>query len=82
VVVNLVGITEDPTILNHYLEQLGRVTLFRRVDLHSAERVPGDATGRMRFTARIILSPGYGQPKGPRPAENVTKKPSAEPKAG
>ena len=82
VVVNLVGITEDPTILNHYLEQLGRVTLFRRVDLNSAERIPGDTSGRMRFTARIILQPGYGQPKGPRPAENVTEKPSAEPKAG
>ncbi len=81
VVVNVIGITEDPAILHHYLEQLGRVTLFKRVDLSSAETIPGDAAGRMRFIAKIIVKPGYGQPKGPKPVESVSEK-SADFKAG
>lgn len=78
VVVNIIGITEDPAVLHHYMEQLGNVPLFTRVDLNSAERIPGDTSGRMRFTAKLIVRPGYGQPKGPRPVENVTENSSAD----
>ncbi len=81
VVVNVIGITEDPAILHHYLEQLGEVTLFKRVDLSSAETIPGDAAGRMRFIAKIVVKPGYGQPKGPKPVESVSEK-SADSNAG
>lgn len=82
VVVNIIGITEDPGSLHHYLERLGQVPLFRRVDLNSEERIPGDSASRMRFAVRLIVRPSYGQPKGPRPTENVTEKQSAESKAG
>jgi hypothetical protein len=71
VVVVVCGSTANMAALHTYLEQLGQVPLFLKVEVGAFERVASDAAGRMRFDARLIVRPGYGQPKGPMPAEDT-----------
>jgi Tfp pilus assembly protein PilN len=67
VVVSITGLTQDPAALHVYLAKLNRNHLFTKVTLgtieasHDADR-PGD-----KFSARLIVRPGYGQPGGPEP---------------
>jgi hypothetical protein len=73
IVVKCSGLTDDPAALHSYLEQLSHNTLLAKVEVGSMERVSGDANSRIRFTARIIVQPGYGQSGGPKTAvEKVT----------
>jgi len=65
VAATLTGLTDDPGALHHYLDQLGREPLFAKVNLTSIERVPGDSSGRLRFVARLLVKPGFGQSTGP-----------------
>jgi Tfp pilus assembly protein PilN len=72
VVITITGVTDDPAALHRFLERLNQAVLFSKVDLSSEERINGDSAGRMRFMARLIVKPGYGQPGGPRPTETKT----------
>jgi Tfp pilus assembly protein PilN len=73
IVVKCSGVADDTETLHRYLEQLGHDSLLTKVDEGSIERLPGDANDRIRFTVRIVVRPGYGQPNGPQPAtETVT----------
>ncbi len=65
VVVIVGGVTSDTAALHSYLDTLGRAALFTKIDLSGLEQVPGIADGRMSFTARLTVRPGYGQPDGP-----------------
>jgi hypothetical protein len=72
VVVVIAGTTDNTPALHAYLDQLGRAPLFQKVEVGNMERMTGAAavTGEMQFHARLIVRPGYGQPKGPTPAED------------
>jgi hypothetical protein len=73
IVIQCSGVTDDPAALHGYLEQLGRDSLLDKIDVGSIDRMPSDAADRIRFTLRIIVRSGYGQPNGPKPAgETVT----------
>jgi hypothetical protein len=65
VVVKIEGVTDDPFAVHRYFELLNQVKLFAKVEPDVMQRMPGDAAGRISFSARIILRPGYGQPNGP-----------------
>lgn len=67
IVVKLAGQTDDPLALHRYLEELNRIALFSRVEEGVIERLPGDSNEQIHFAARVIVRPGYGQPKGPMP---------------
>src|SRR5262249_49207978 len=72
VVVIIAGSTDSTPSLHAYLDQLGRVSLFQKVEVGNVERTTtGDAPGKMQFHARLIVRPGYGQPKGPTPTEDA-----------
>jgi hypothetical protein len=73
VVVVIGGTTDNTPALHAYLDQLGRTTLFQKVEVGNMERMTGPTatTGEMQFHARLIVRPGYGQPKGPTPTEDT-----------
>ena len=68
----LSGVTTDTAVLQHYLVALGQAPLFVKVELTSLEANHEEQAGTWRFTARLQVRPGYGQPGGPQPAENKT----------
>jgi Tfp pilus assembly protein PilN len=65
IVVKLSGQTDDPLALHRYLEELNRIVMFSRVEEGVIESLPGDSKNQIHFAARVIVRPGYGQPKGP-----------------
>ncbi|HEY2760174.1 MAG TPA: hypothetical protein VGI75_05510, partial [Pirellulales bacterium] len=65
IIVQLAGQSDDPLAFHRYLEDLGRCKLFMKLEEGGIERVGGDADDRIKFTAKIIVRPGYGQPGGP-----------------
>jgi hypothetical protein len=65
IVVQLAGQSDDPLAFHRYLEDLGRSKLFTKLEEGGLEHVAGDTEDHIRFTARIIIRPGYGQPGGP-----------------
>ncbi len=66
-VLMLTGLTSDTASLQRYLVILGDVKLFVKADLSSMEANSADRPGALRFTARLVVRPGYGQPDGPAP---------------
>jgi hypothetical protein len=64
-VVTLSGVTRDSTVLHRYLGVLGNSDLFLSADLVRIEGDPDALDAALRFEARIVLRPGYGQPGGP-----------------
>jgi hypothetical protein len=70
VVLLISGSTDNTPALHGYFDQLGRAPLFEKVEVGNVERVAGDPAGQMRFSARLLVRPGYGQPKGPIPADD------------
>jgi hypothetical protein len=67
VAVSLKGSAEDVSLVHMYLGRLGKDPLFARVDLMSIDgqqELLGQNKG-CRFTARLVLRPGYGQVDGP-----------------
>ncbi len=65
IVVTVTGATTETAVLHRYLGELGKQRLFSKVQLRSIET---DEAGRQqtRFSAAIVVRPGYGQPDGPR----------------
>jgi Tfp pilus assembly protein PilN len=63
-VVTLSGTMTDPAELHSYLETLAHNRLFTKVALNSIAS-PGADGEAARFSARLIVRPGYGEPGGP-----------------
>jgi len=64
-IVLISGTTTDSAVLHRYLGELNRFELFStaEVDWIEADQSPTD--GRQKFSAMIVVRPGYGQPGGP-----------------
>jgi Tfp pilus assembly protein PilN len=69
-IVLIEGVTVDPAELHAYIGTLSEAELFAHAELTALERADGDSASQARFTARLIVRPGYGQPGGPRPASS------------
>ena len=82
--VELTGSAEDIVALHAYVAQLGQSPLFQSAKLDSLESRPED--GVSTFLVRLVVTPGYGQPGGPkgplRPESAVAAKQSPLPLAG
>lgn len=67
VVVTIKGSAEDVALVHMYLGRLGTDAIFSRVDLMNIDgQDPQQQRGTAcRFTARVVVRPGYGQPNGP-----------------
>lgn len=78
VIVVLSGRTTDSASVHRYLAELGRASLFDKVELDSLESVaPADKDlheGAMAFKAVAVLRPGYGQPGGPTGSINLARR--------
>ena len=63
-VVTIDGQSSESAALHRYLEELGRVDLFSRVELASIENDQASPDEALRFRATLVVRPGYGQPNG------------------
>ncbi len=71
VIVTLKGAAEDVSLVHMYLGSLGKDSLFSRVDLTNIDGQDAQRQGGSgcRFTARLVVRPGYGQPQRSDAAE-------------
>jgi hypothetical protein len=65
IVVKIGGTAEDPVALHRYFEDVSRSFFVAKVDVGTIERIAGDSSGKLHFTARVCVRPCYGQPNGP-----------------
>ncbi len=71
-VVTISGTTTDDAALHKYLGGLNQGYLFSKASLSSIEVDDNDPAGTMRFSATVVVRPGYGKPDGPgQPAEKT-----------
>lgn len=63
-VVRLSGVALEAAALHQYLAALEKADLFTKVQLMNLEKI-GDQEG-LRFQAKLIVRPGYGQAGGPK----------------
>lgn len=83
-IVLLSGTTQEMGALHRYLGELAQMPLFAKAELASVEK---DAKSRkesdeqLRFSATLIVRPGYGQPGGPMP-KDPTKSVAASQSSG
>lgn len=75
VVVTIKGSAEDVALVHMYLGRLGTDAIFSRVDLLNidGQDPQQQRSAACRFTARVAVRPGYGQPHGPSPTAAVTQ---------
>lgn len=61
------GSADDVSLVHIYLGHLGKDPLFARVDLMNidGQQTQQTESGACRFTARLVVRQGYGQPNGP-----------------
>lgn len=64
-IVTLEGTTSDDATLHEYLGQLADNSLFATVELTSIERGEDRQAAAVRFSARLVVRPGFGQRGGP-----------------
>jgi hypothetical protein len=83
VIVTLKGAAEDVSLVHMYLGSLGKDALFSRVDLTNIDGQDAQRQGGSgcRFTARLVVRPGYGQPSGPTPPKPATPQLARNPEA-
>jgi len=62
-VVSVAGVTTESAALHQYLGALARKDLFEKSQLRSLEVDQADPE-KIRFTATLVVEPGYGQPGG------------------
>src|SRR4029077_12204634 len=58
------GCTSDTAARERYLVALGEEKLFVKVEMTSLEANAEQRAGTWRFSARLRIRPGYGQPGG------------------
>ena len=90
-VVTLTGTTTDSAALHCYLGQLGRIELFAKAELDTIDsELPAAAylhapsngpaiVPQLRFSARLVVRPGYGLPGGPAPETCDTSEDTDQP---
>ncbi len=66
-VVTMRGVVRDEPRLHAYMARLHQSELFIDVELSDVGRADDDGEVQSTFQARLIVLPGYGQPRGPRP---------------
>ncbi len=69
-IVLLSGTTQEMGALHRYLGELAKTPLFEKAELASVEKdakSPKETGEQLRFSATLIVRPGYGQPGGPMP---------------
>lgn len=59
------GVTTNTALLQGYVLALGRSSLFAKAELISLQADSAGPSTVTRFTARLIVRAGYGQPDGP-----------------
>lgn len=60
------GVTTESAALHKYVSLLGADTLFTKVELRSFESASsGLPAGVSKFSLRVVIRPGFGQPNGP-----------------
>lgn len=64
-IVILTGQSPESAALHHYLGELGKNDLFRKVQLRSLDTLKSERGPTLRFVAVVQVRPGYGQPGGP-----------------
>jgi Tfp pilus assembly protein PilN len=64
-VVILEGTTRENTALHSYLGKLAAAPMFSAAELTSIESLEKEQPGASRFSARLVVRPGYGQRGGP-----------------
>ncbi len=83
VTVTLKGTADEVSLVHMYLGRIGKDPLFSCVDLMNIDGQDAQRQGTTgcRFTARLVVRPGYGQPQGPTPAAvaAVERTPEVEP---
>jgi Fimbrial assembly protein (PilN) len=67
--VALSGTAEENSALHEYLGDLSKAGLFCKVELVSIEAGEGAGKTSSRFSAKLTIAPGYGQPRGPSPTD-------------
>jgi Tfp pilus assembly protein PilN len=80
----LTGTTREMAALHRYLGELAKMPLFAKAELASIEtdtKSAKQADEQHRFSATLIVRPGYGQPGGPTP-KDTTQSVAASPVAG
>ena len=70
----LSGRTTDTANLQRYLVAVGQDSLFTKVELTSLEASPDRRRSTWRFTARLVVRPGYGRPGGPELAQDDARR--------
>ena len=82
-VVELTGVASDPAALHRYLAEVGRARVFDKVELGSVQKAGSPSESEMKFTARLLVQPGYGLPGSrlPIPAEAAREMPPPSPSA-
>ncbi len=80
------GTTADSAVLHRYLGNLSRCRMFSKAEIDWIEAGENRAVsdGRQKFSATIVVRPGYGQPGGPTApqetlAQSEPNKPIREP---
>ena len=69
-IVSIVGITDEASALHRYLADLGDSELFMKAELSSIESLEDEQQpNASRFSARLIMRPGYGQLGGAKATE-------------
>ncbi len=83
-IVLLTGTADDAEAIQQYLQQLSHEQLFVKVEWGPIERDENSANDKdsveakqsgSKFTARLIVRPGYGQPGGPAPSADKSTLP-------
>ncbi|HID75750.1 MAG TPA: hypothetical protein EYP56_07110 [Planctomycetaceae bacterium] len=72
----LSGRAADSQSLYRYLDQLARDPLVAKIELQSIEAESAQRGASLRFSARILIRPGYGQPGGPQAESDQTRAPA------
>jgi len=79
-VIELEGVASDVPALHRYLADVARHELLSSAEIGSIETDP-DQPKSAKFTARVVVLPGYGQPGGPHAMIESGPAPSERPLA-
>jgi hypothetical protein len=73
-VVVLSGTAQEAPALHHYLGELDATDIFDNAELDSLSSMNDKSDGEaVLFRAVLAVLPGYGQPGGPQPTENLAR---------
>ena len=65
-VVSLSGVAADEEVMRSYLKHIAQNELFSKVEWGPVDKSEGENSHGAKFSVRLIVRPGYGQPGGPK----------------